>query len=76
MGASWEPRRYCAFVPLTGYLCYYGEVPVGPAGGSGAGLEQLGARRLAVWGAKLGSDGSPGHEKPAKDESRGTAWGG
>jgi hypothetical protein len=53
---------------------YYGEAPGWPAGWSGAGLEEQAARGSTVWGAKLGSDGSPRRGRPVKGQSRGTAW--
>jgi hypothetical protein len=34
----------------------------------------IGARSSAVWGAKLGSDGSPRRGRRVKSQSRGTAW--
>jgi hypothetical protein len=34
----------------------------------------MGARDSAVWGAKLGSDGSPRRAKRVQGENRGTAW--
>jgi hypothetical protein len=46
---------------------------VRPAGGSGAGWEEPGARGSTVWGAKLSSDGSPRHGKRVKGQSRATA---
>jgi hypothetical protein len=48
------------------------ESPVRPAGGSGAGWEEPGARGSTVWGAKLGSDGSPRRGRRVKGQSRGT----
>jgi hypothetical protein len=45
---------------------------VRPAGGSGAGWEEPGARGSAVWGAKLGSDGSPRRGRRVKGQSRAT----
>jgi hypothetical protein len=44
------------------------------AGGSGAGLEEQRASGSAVWGAKLGSEGSPRRGRRVKGQSRGTAW--
>ena len=69
-----EPHRSLTVVPLIGDKRYYGEAPVRPAGGSGAGLEEPGARGSTVWGAKLGSDGSPRRGRRVKGQSRGTAW--
>src|ERR1035437_8437271 len=43
---------------LIGDRRYYGESPGRPAGRSGAGMEEPGARGSTVWGAKLSSDGS------------------
>ena len=57
------------------YRGYYGdgEAPGRPAGGSGAGWEEAGARGSTVWGAKLDSDGSPRRGRRVKGQSRGTA---
>ena len=52
---------------------YYGEAPAQAAGRSGAWLEEQGARSSTVWGAKLGSDGSPRRGRRVKGQSRGTA---
>jgi hypothetical protein len=43
------------------------------SGYPGAGLEEPGARGLAIWGAKVGSDGSPRHGSRVESLSRGTA---
>jgi len=44
---------------------------VRPAGRSGAGLEEPGARGSAAWGAKLGSDGSHRRGRRIKGQRRG-----
>jgi hypothetical protein len=42
-------------------------------GRSGAGLEEPGVSGSTVWGAKLGSDGSPRRGRRVKGQSRSTA---
>jgi hypothetical protein len=37
-------------------------------------LEEPGASGSTVWGAKLGSDGSPRRGRRVKGQSQGTAW--
>jgi hypothetical protein len=44
------------------------------AGRSGAGLEEKGASGSAVWGAKLGLDGSLRRGRRVKGQNRGIAW--
>lgn len=63
--AAPEPH-WSRVVPLIGDKRHYGE----PAGGSGAGLKQPGARSLAVWSAKLGSDGPPRLGRRVKGQGR------
>jgi hypothetical protein len=70
IGAAPEPPR-STLDPDRGY---YGEAPGRPARRSGAGWEVPGASGSAVWGAKLGSEGSPRRERRVKGQSRGTAW--
>ena len=72
--AAPDPHGSLPVVPLIGDKRYYGESPARPAGGSGAGLEEPGARGTTLWGAKLGSDGSPRRGRQLKGQSRGTAW--
>ena len=43
----------------------------GPRDGLVQGLEEQGTRGSAVWGAKLGSDGSPRRGRRVKGQSRG-----
>jgi hypothetical protein len=69
-----EPHRSLSVVPLIADKRYYGEAPGRPAGRPGAGLEEPGARGATLWGAKLGSDGSPRGGRRVKGQSRGTAW--
>jgi len=52
---------------------YYGEAPGRPAEGSGQGGRNRGQRLDSVWGAKLGSDGSPRRGRRVQGQSRGTA---
>src|ERR1017187_5766333 len=72
--ASPGPHRSLPVVPPLVERRYYGEAPVGLAGGAGAELEELGARGSATWGAEIGSEESPRYVKAAIGESRGTAW--
>src|ERR1019366_5444817 len=72
--ATPEPPHSLPIVPLIPDKRYYGEAMGRPAGGSGAGLEEKGARSSRVWGAKLGSDGSRRRGRRVKGQSRGTAW--
>ena len=72
--APLETPRSLTVVPLIQDQRYYGEAMVGLAGWSGAALEQSGARGSAIWGVKLGSEGSPRREERAKGQRRmGTA---
>ena len=72
--AAPEPHRSLPVVPLIADKRYYGEAPARPAGGSGAGWEEPGAIGSTVWGARLGSDGSPRRGRRVKGQSRGTVW--
>ena len=65
--ASPEPRRSTSVAHTEVLRRDSGEAPVRPAGRSGAGLEELGARGSAFWGAKLGSDGSLGRVSVDED---------
>ena len=53
---------------------YYGETPGRPARGSGAGLEEPGARGSTVWGAKLCPDRSPRHGRRVKGQTATSPW--